>query len=297
MQDDVVLFDASELARVAMGDAIFSNMIVFGAAWQHGLIPVGEEALLEAIALNGAAVEQNQRAFRIGRWAAADPDEAARQITPNVVEMPRSPEDAIAYRAEHLTAYQGKRLAKRYLRLLEGIGDQRLREAVAKGYHKLLSYKDEYEVARLLLDTREKARAEFDGDFDMTFHLAPPLLARKGADGRPQKRAFGAWMERPMRVLAGLKWLRGTPADPFGYTAERKMERALIRQYERDIAEVLPKLTDDTRDAIVALAELPLQIKGFGPVKQANEARAAKTREALLATIREGGAPVAQAAE
>jgi len=297
LRDDVHLFDAHELARVTMGDSIFSNMIVFGAAWQRGLIPVGQEAILEAIALNGAAVEQNQRAFQIGRWAVVHPDKAAQHVTPKVTRLPETPKDVIAYRADHLTAYQGKRLARRYLRLLDGIEDARLREAVAKGYHKLLAYKDEYEVARLLLDTRKKARAEFDGDFDMTFHLAPPLLARKGADGRPQKRAFGAWMERPMRVLAGLKWLRGTPADPFGYTAERKMERALIRQYERDIAEVLPKLTDETRDAIVALAELPLKIKGFGPVKQANEARAAKEREALLAVIRAGGAPVAQAAE
>ncbi|EDM71387.1 indolepyruvate ferredoxin oxidoreductase [Roseobacter sp. AzwK-3b] len=297
LQDGVQLVDAHELARVTMGDSIFSNMIVFGAAWQRGLIPVGEQAILEAIALNGAAVEQNQRAFRIGRWAAVHPDEAARQITPNVVKLPRSLEDEIAYRADHLRAYQGKRLAKRYLRLLDGIEDARLREAVAKGYHKLLAYKDEYEVVRLLLDTREKARAEFDGDFEMTFHLAPPLLARKGPDGRPQKREFGAWMERPMRVLAGLKWVRGTPVDPFGYTAERKMERALIRQYERDLGEVLPKLTDKTRDAIVALAELPLKIRGFGPVKQANEARAAKEREALLTAIRAGGTPLEQAAE
>src|SRR6056297_3531871 len=291
------LVDAHELARVTMGDSIFSNMIVFGAAWQRGLIPVGEQAILDAIALNGAAVAQNQRAFRIGRWAAVHPDRAAQQITPNVVEMPRGPEEAIAYRAEHLTAYQGKRLAKRYLRLLDRIEDARLREAVAQGYHKLLAYKDEYEVARLLLSTRDKARAEFDGDFAMTFHLAPPLLSKTGADGRPQKREFGSWLERPLRWMSKLKRLRGTPFDPFGYTAERKMERALIKQYERDMTEVLPKLDDATRDAVIALAGLPLQIRGFGLVKQANEAKAAKRREELLDVIRKGGAPMVQAAE
>ena len=295
--EDVQLFDAHELARVTMGDSIFSNMIVFGAAWQRGLIPVSFDAIAGAIELNGAAVPQNLRAFEIGRWAAVCPEEAARHLRPSVVEKPRSLDEKIAYRADHLVVYQGKRLARRYRRMLERIEDPALREAVAKGYHKLLAYKDEYEVARLLLETRDKARAEFDGDFDMTFHLAPPLLAKTGPDGRPKKRAFGAWMERPLRIVARLKRLRGTPFDPFGYTAERRMERDLIKQYERDMDEVLPKHDAATHDAIVALAELPLQIRGFGPVKQANAEQAAKRREELLATIRAGGAPMAQAAE
>ena len=172
-----------------------------------------------------------------------------------------------------------------------------MKEAVAKGYHKLLSYKDEYEVARLLLKSRDKAREEFDGDFRMTFHLAPPILGGKGPDGRPKKREFGPWLERPMRLLARMKGLRGTPLDIFGYSSERRMERRLIKQYERDMAEVLPKLDDRTRDAIVALAELPLEIRGFGHVKAANAAKAEKRREELLATIRAGGEEVAQAAQ
>ena len=148
-----------------------------------------------------------------------------------------------------------------------------------------------------MLSSREKAQAEFDGDFKMTFHMAPPIISKQGPDGRPVKREFGAWLERPLRLLAGMKRLRGTPLDVFGYSAERKMERALIKQYEADMADVLPKLTDQTRDAIVALAELPLQIKGFGPVKQANEVKAAKRREELLAVIHAGGAETAKAAE
>jgi len=181
--------------------------------------------------------------------------------------------------------------------MLDGIEDRAVKAAVAMGYHKLLSYKDEYEVARLLITSRDKARAQFDGDFNMTFHMAPPLLSKMGPNGRPQKREFGQWLEGPLRVMAKFKGLRGTPFDPFGYTAERKMERALIKQYEADMAEVLPKLTDQTRDAIVALAELPLQIRGFGPVKQANEAKAEKRREELLAVIRAGGTSTAKAAE
>ncbi len=294
---DLQLFDASDLARATMGDAIYANMILFGAAWQRGLLPVSHAAISEAVTLNGQAVQQNLRAFEIGRWAAACPEEAQEHIAPKLVHLPKSLEEKIAFRAAHLTEYQGKRLARRYRKMVDAVEDKDLREAVANSYHKLLAYKDEYEVARLLLQSRDKARDVFVGDFDMQFHLAPPLLAGKGADGRPRKRAFGAWIERPMRILAGAKRLRGTPFDPFGYTAERRMERALIREYERDMTEVLPKLDTARRDAILALAELPLKIRGFGPVKAANAAQAAQRRRELLATIRDGGPRVAQAAE
>ncbi|MEQ9260678.1 MAG: indolepyruvate ferredoxin oxidoreductase family protein [Roseovarius sp.] len=297
LKDDVQLFDAIELSSAVMGDSIYSNMMVFGAAWQRGLIPVSLEAIRGAIEMNGAAVERNLRAFDIGRWAAAFPEEAAKMIAPNVVELPKSLDEKIAYREEHLVAYQGKRLAKRYRKLVDGIENRAVREAVAKGYHKLLSYKDEYEVARLLLTSREKAMAEFGGDFRMSFHLAPPILGGKGPDGQPKKREFGPWLERPLKVMAKLKGLRGTPLDIFGYTAERRMERALIRQYEADMAEVLPKLAPATEEAIVALAELPLSIRGFGHVKQGNAAKAEKRREELLATIRAGGPSMAKAAE
>jgi len=295
--DRVDLFDASELARVTMGDSIYSNMMIFGAAWQRGLIPLSHDAILQAIDLNGAAVQKNLRAFEIGRWAVLHPAEAQAMLAPKVVALPKTPEDKIAFRADHLVAYQGKRLAKRYRKLVDAIADKSVKDAVAKGYHKLLAYKDEYEVARLHLQTAEKARAEFEGDFTMKFHLAPPLLSKTGPDGRPVKKEYGPSMLRGFRILARLKSLRGTPLDVFGYTAERKMERALIRQYEADMAEVLPKLTDATRDAIVALAELPLQIRGFGPVKHANEAKAAKRRGELLSVIRAGGPQMAKAAE
>jgi len=297
LREDVQLFDASELSKAAMGDAIYSNMMVFGAAWQRGLIPLNHEAITEAIRLNGAAVEANLRAFELGRWAAHAPEESARLVTPTVVEKPKTLEEKIAYRADHLTRYQGKRLMRRYRRLVDGIADEGVKEAVARGYHKLLAYKDEYEVARLHLETAEKARAEFDGDFRMKFHLAPPMLSKTGPDGRPQKREFGPWMLRAFRLMAPLKVLRGTPFDPFGRTAERRMERALIRQYEADMAEVLPALDGNTRDAIIALADLPLSIRGFGPVKEANAAKAKKRREELLAAIRAGGGDMAQAAE
>ncbi|MBM1557228.1 indolepyruvate ferredoxin oxidoreductase family protein [Sulfitobacter mediterraneus] len=297
LKDDVALFDASDLAKAALGDSIFSNMMVFGAAWQQGLLPLSLESLQEAIRMNGAAVERNLRAFEIGRWAVLYPQDAAEVSKPKVIELPKTLNDKITYRKEHLIAFQGKRLAKRYGKMLDGISDAAVKEAAAQGYHKLLAYKDEYEVARLLLQSRDKARAEFDGDFKMTFNLAPPMLGGKGPDGRPKKREFGEWLETPLRLLAKMKGLRGTPLDPFGRTSERKMERALIKQYERDMAEVLPLLSEQTRDAVVALAELPLQIRGFGPVKEANEAKAAKRREELLSVIRAGGTKTSKAAE
>jgi indolepyruvate ferredoxin oxidoreductase len=297
IKDRLDLFDASDLAKAALGDSIYSNMMIFGAAWQRGLVPLSFEAITQAIELNGAAVERNLRAFEIGRWAVLHPDQAARVGAPKVVQLPKTESEQIEVHASQLIAYQGKGLARRYRRFVEAIGDKAVRAAALKGYHKLLSYKDEYEVARLLLSSREKAQAEFDGDFKMTFNLAPPMLSKTGPDGRPVKREFGPWLERPLRIMSKFKWLRGTLLDPFGYTSERRMERALIKQYERDMAEVLPKLTEATRDAIVALAELPLQIRGFGPVKETNEQKAAKRREELLSVIRSGGKPLAKAAE
>ena len=297
LREKLQLVDASALSEALLGDTIFSNQMLCGAAWQMGLIPLSRDAFMQAIELNGQAVQRNQRAFDLGRWAVLHPEEAAEILERKIVELPKTLEEKIAFRAENLTAYQGKRLAKRYRKLVDGIEDEGLREAVARGYHKLLAYKDEYEVARLLLETRDKAGAEFEGDFSMNFHLSPPILGGKDHDGRPMKRRFSERNLWLFRLLARMKRLRGTPLDVFGYSAERRMERALIRQYEMDLKTVLPKLTPETREAIIALASLPREIRGFGPVKVANEAKAAKRREELLEVIRQGGAPIKQAAE
>jgi indolepyruvate ferredoxin oxidoreductase len=252
-------------------------------------------AIRRAIELNGAAVERNLRAFDIGRWAMEHPEDAARLLEPTVIELPKTLAEKIAFREEHLTKYQGKALAARYRKLVDMAGRDDLKEAIALGYHKLLAYKDEYEVARLHLESRAKAEEQFDGDFSMTYHLAPPILSRMGPNGRPKKRSFGPWMGRGFKILAGLKGLRGTPFDVFGYTEERRMERALIAQYEQDMAMVLKEHADDDSGAAVALAMLPRDIRGFGPVKAANEAKAAKRREELLAALKAG--PVTRAAQ
>jgi indolepyruvate ferredoxin oxidoreductase len=246
----VAFFDASDLTRAALGDSIYSNIAVLGAAWQQGLIPLSLEAISRAIVLNGAGPEANQRAFDLGRWAVAFPDQAARLLAP---VAPAPEPDPVETRAAQLVAYQNEALADRY-RALVARAPESLRLSVAKGYHKLLAYKDEYEVARLHLATATKAQTEFEGDLKLTFHLAPPILTRKGPDGRPVKRAFGPWMGRAFRALARLKGLRGTPLDPFGYFPERRMERALIAQYERDMAELLPALTPATLPILRELA-------------------------------------------
>ncbi|WP_147125122.1 indolepyruvate ferredoxin oxidoreductase family protein [Shimia ponticola] len=296
LQDRFSTFDASALARKLLGDSIFSNMMIFGAAWQQGFLPLSKEGIIRAIELNGAAAEKNIQAFELGRWAAYDAQSVETLLAAEVVALP-SADDPFSAREANLRAWGGKAAVRKWRKLVDSIEDADLKAAVAKGYHKLIAYKDEYEVARLLQSTADKAAEEFDGDLKLTYHLAPPFLPGKAANGRPKKREFGSWMARVSDGLTKLRVLRGTPFDPFGYSAERKMERALVREYRADILAVKDKLTPETRDAILALAELPLQIRGFGPVKEANAKAAAKRREELKAVIDAGGPELSAAAE
>ncbi|WP_126977931.1 indolepyruvate ferredoxin oxidoreductase family protein [Frigidibacter oleivorans] len=295
LREGVSFLDATRLAERALGDSIYSNMLVLGAAWQRGLLPLSAAAIRRAIEMNGAGVKGNLAAFEIGRWSAVDPAAAAALLADPAPAGTPAP-DAVALRARHLEDYQDAALARRY-RDFVARAPEPLRAAVAEGYHKLLAYKDEYEVARLHLDTLDKARVEFEGEFRPVFHLAPPFLPGKDAAGRPRKRAFGAWMLPAFRLLAGMKRLRGTPLDPFGRTAERRMERRLIAEYEADMAEVFAGYDPDRHDTAEALARLPLAIRGFGPVKEAAAAAAASERAALLAAFRAPPAPLRHAAE
>jgi indolepyruvate ferredoxin oxidoreductase len=297
IKDKLALLDATKLAADLLGDSIYSNMVVFGAAWQMGFIPLSHNALYEAIALNGAKVEQNQRAFEVGRWAAEYPEDTQKLIASEVVALPEKGADKIAYRIDHLRAYQGNRLAKRYQKFLDKFENERLRDAVALGYHKLLTYKDEYEVARLHLTTVEKAKETFDNVDQIRFHLAPPMLGGMDANGRPKKREFGPWMLRSFALLSRLKALRGSPFDAFGYTAERRMERRLIKQFENDFISLAQKINQENMDLLVELALLPLSIRGFGPVKQANEEKAQKRRAEILEGLKHPKSPLQHAAE
>jgi len=297
LRDDLLMIDSSALARELLGDSVFSNMILFGATWQRGLLPITHAAITKAITLNGAAVETNKRAFEIGRWIALYPQQAQEIIQPKVINLSKTLEEKIDFRAHHLRQYQSKRLATRYNKMLNKIEDYELKEAVALAYHKLLSYKDEYEVARLHKMTSEQVKNQFQSVKRISFHLAPPLFSKIGSDGRPQKRKFGPKMMRGFKILARMKILRGTPLDIFGYSEERKIERNLIRQYEQDLKRALKLYSDATKPAIIELARLPLSIKGFGPVKMDNYRKAEAKRKALLSSLKENTLGLNQAAE
>lgn len=286
IRDGLSMFDAAELARVLLGDTIYSNQIICGAAWQLGLIPLEHDSIVRAIELNGAAVDQNKRAFEFGRWAVVHPDEAAELTqTGQSAGEDLDLDQKIEFRANHLRKYQSSLLSRRYRKRVASIQDPALKEAVAKGYHKVLAYKDEYEVARLLKDTRKKARTEFDGDLKLTYHMAPPLLSKPGADGRPAKKEYGQGMIHMLALMSRLKFLRGTMFDPFGYGHERQVERGLIREYEKDIAALPDNLSGEKLAAAIELAELPLSVRGFGPVKAANLEKAKVRRGQLLAIL------------
>ncbi len=297
-EDALAMLDATKLAEKFLGDAIYSNVLMLGAAWQAGLIPLSLESLERAIELNGARVEDNLTALKFGRWAIAFPADAAASLngaTEAAVEV-----DGVEFRATHLRKYQNELLAKRYLKRVAAAQavDAEFGEALSKGYHKLLSYKDEYEVARLHRETLEAAVAEHFTDVSsIRFHMAPPIFGKKDKQGRAVKSEFGPWMMKVFGILAAMKPLRGTPLDIFGYSTERKMERALIEEYQETMTEVAKGFTEDTRDLAIALAKLPLDIRGFGHVKAANAATAAKKREELLMAFRAGGTPQAQAAQ
>lgn len=295
------MLDATRLAERLLGDAIYANVMMLGAAWQAGLVPLSEAALLRAIEINGASVEGNREAFRVGRWAIAFPQEAAGAIVPRALPRADDLASLVDRRAAHLVAYQGKGLARRYRSRIAAAEkvDPEIATVMARAYHKLLSYKDEYEVSRLHSETlRAAVDARFTDVRAVRFHLAPPFLGGTDASARPRKRVFGPWVLGAMGVLRRFRFLRGTPFDPFGRTAERRMERALVKEYERDMETVLHGLSPGTRDIALELAALPLEIRGFGPVKAQAATAAAARRAELLAAFAAGGRPVRlQAAE
>ncbi|WNZ54989.1 indolepyruvate ferredoxin oxidoreductase family protein [Microbulbifer sp. MKSA007] len=288
--------EAHRLTKAALGDTLAANIFMLGYAWQKGLIPLTEASLLEAIRLNGVAVEGNLQGFAAGRLAAENRNALDKLLIHEkvAVEVPQTLEAIVAHRVEHLTGYQNTDLAERYRSLVDTVksaeilkvpGNVQLAEVVARNYAKLLAYKDEYEVARLYTDSRftESLKENFSGDFTLEFNLAPPLLARfdKGL-GRPRKMKFGGWMYKAFGVLAKLKFLRGSALDIFGYTAERKMERALISEYEELVKKVLGQLNSQNHAAAVELLQYPDIIRGYGPVKEANIEKAKEQRNIAL---------------
>jgi indolepyruvate ferredoxin oxidoreductase len=304
--------DAHDYAVKLFGDSIAANMFLLGYAYQLGFVPIGAAAIEQAIELNGAAVGMNRAAFRFGRLTAHDKAAVDRvvKLQDEHAGEPETLDEIIALRARHLTDYQDEELASRYrskVAWIAGVekakapGRTGLALAVARAYHKLLAYKDEYEVARLFAVEafQRQINEQFEGVRAMEFYLAPPILSRFFKDkttGHPRKIRLGSWMLPVFRLLAKGKKLRGTKWDVFGHSAERKLERQMIADYERLLDVIASRLDQSNYETAVALAELPLEIRGFGHVKMANY-KAAKSREADLLQAFLNPAPVKVAAE
>ncbi|MCZ6590539.1 MAG: indolepyruvate ferredoxin oxidoreductase family protein [Alphaproteobacteria bacterium] len=313
--DAADFIEGSRLATALLGDSIATNLFMLGVAWQKGLVPLSAEALEQAIELNGVAVDFNKRAFLWGRRAAVDRarvEKAAEPVTPLRLQEPdiaTTLEDIVARRIRTLTAYQNEAYARRYKDFVVKVqkaeanrakGRSGLAEAVARYYFKLLAYKDEYEVARLYTNGAftQRLNDQFEGNFKLKFHLAPPLLAKRDPHtGHLIKQEFGPWMMSAFGLLARLRFLRGTAFDIFGYSAERKRERQLIADYEANIDEVLGQLNHDNHELAVAIATTPEHIRGYGHVKEEHLEKAKAEEEALLRAFRSPDAPTAEAAE
>ena len=287
---------AHDLAVRYCGDSVFANMLMLGAAWQSGHVPLSLEALQKAIQLNGQAVDANLRAFVLGRHFIADPERLQQRKASVVQWLPRSDQENIHQlikdRRDRLLTYQSKSYAKEFeefahmVRAFQGQKPNGYEHAVAKSLFKLMAYKDEYEVARLHTSAEflKSLSDQFEGDFKVQFSLAPALLARKGPDGLPVKRLYGSWMHTGFKLLARLKFLRGSPVDPFGFTHERRTERALIDEYRNAIEATLPFLGVHPAKCL-ELARLPEHIRGYGHVKEASVVQARRRQEILFKEI------------
>ena len=315
-RDKTHFIDATQAATALFGASVGANIFLVGYAYQLGAIPLAAASIERAIELNGEAVEMNKAAFAWGRRAVVEPAvvealiKPAPEATSDARTLSQSFDDVVARRVAFLTAYQNAAYAARYRRLVERTkaaetarapGKTGLADAVARYLFKLMAYKDEYEVARLYSDGAfvKQVNSELGGEhLRFHVHLAPPLLARRDkATGEPRKMTFGPWIFPLFGLLAKFKFLRGTPFDPFGYSTERTTERALVRDYEALLDEVLAKLNGDNHHIAVGLAAIPEKIRGFGHVKMRHLKAAKADETALLDQFRAGPAPLLKAAE
>jgi indolepyruvate ferredoxin oxidoreductase len=301
-EDRVHFFDATATSNALFGNAIGANMFLLGSALQLGGLPLTPATVERAIELNGEAVAMNLAAFRWGRRAAHDP-ESVRQIVAaagagKAEEIVPSLDELIRRRADFLTAYQDAAYAARYRDRIERIRrlEERLKpdstaltETVTRNLFKLMAIKDEYEVARLYTDGSFKRQLtrEFESFDRLEFHLAPPVLGQVGTDGKPRKTSFGPWMMKAFRVLAGLRRLRGTRFDLFGRTAERRLERRVLADYEGDLDHIESLGDASMLEAAIALASVPALIRGYGHVKEAAIRAAGDERARLIARLQE----------
>jgi indolepyruvate ferredoxin oxidoreductase len=298
---NVGTLDADAIAVQLVGDSLYTNPLMLGYAWQKGRVPLSLAAMMRAIELNNVQVENNKLAFEWGRRAAHDLAAVQALMKPaQVIEFVKKTanlDDMIAKRVEFLTSYQNAAYAQQYKAFVEKVraaetplNSKKLGEAVARYLFKLMAYKDEYEVARLQSDPAflNQIAAQFEGDYKLNYHLAPPLTAKKNDKGELQKSKFGPSMLTGFRWLAKLKGLRGTAFDVFGRTEERKTERALIGEYKAAIDEVLASLNAGNLPLAAEIARIPEEIRGYGHVKDRHLAAARPKWAALMKEWRAG---------
>jgi indolepyruvate ferredoxin oxidoreductase len=294
--DAIDFVAAQDLSIRLLGDGIGQNVMMMGMAYQKGLLPVGLEAIDKAIEMNGVSVRMNREAFAWGRLYVHDRamvEEIAGLAADKAPPPAETLDEMVARRVAFLTDYQDAAYAARYKSLVDETariererlpGTGALSKAVARYYFKLMAYKDEYEVARLHTDPAfaKKLAAEFEPGFKLSYHLAPPIMAKPDpVSGEPRKRRFGAWMIHGFRVLAWMRRFRGTKLDIFGRTEERRTERKLIVEYEARIRDILARLNAGNYDLAVRIASVPEGIRGYGYVKMRHLAEA-RVHEAQL---------------
>jgi indolepyruvate ferredoxin oxidoreductase len=302
-REQAEFIDSTKLATALMGDSIAANLFLLGVAFQRGTIPLSLSSIEMAIELNGIAVDANKRSFAWGRKAAADQkavEEIALPAMPKNEMVVDTLDQTVAKRMDRLKAYQSARYANRYGKLVAAVlaaeekakpGSTIVSGAVARYFYKLMAYKDEYEVARLYSDGAFAAKVndQFEGDFKVKFHLAPPIFAKRHEEtGHLIKKEFGPWMMKSFGVLAKLRFLRGTALDPFGKSEERKSERALIGEYEATMVEICETLNADNLLLAAEIAEVPEHIRGYGHVKEQHLSVARAMREDLLSRFHHG---------
>jgi indolepyruvate ferredoxin oxidoreductase len=275
-QGQVMALPAARIAARVLGDAIFANLMLLGMAWQSGRIALERSTIERAIELNGTAVAKNLEAFRIGCHLASDSRLAATLMAGAESEaVPKTLAEVIEDRAQRLETYWNSKYSRRYRKMLEQAEralPEKLAMTLAMQLYRVMAYKDEYEVARMLVSAtfRKSIEREFGQGVRLSYHLAPPTLGT-GKDVR--KRVFGQWIRWPMAALGRMQWLRETPLDLFGRNEERRQERAWRDRYIAFVESLLS--SPATIDIPVAeqIARLPADVRGFGHVKaQAMEA-------------------------
>ena len=299
-ENNSYFIDTGKIVRKILSDDIPANMFVVGFAYQAGLIPIKSTSIEEAIRLNNVSVDFNLNAFRLGRQTFLKKDNIYKLIENKISEddsekLSSTLNDKINRRFNFLTEYKDEKYAKKYIKLVNAvktceeklsINKTTLSEAVAFNYFKLMAYKDEYEISRLYTHPRfeKKIKETFEGNFKINFHVAPPIFAKKNSsNGKPKKIKMGQWLLYLMKLIATLKFLRGTFFDPFGYSAERKIERKLIQDYEIRILNITKKLNKENYDTACKIAKIPEKIRGFGYIKKDNLIVAKKIEANLVA--------------